>query len=316
MASQRVRQFLGRDGTRLANGEAYRSLIVEMRDHAEELTELAYEFMADCERDSSGWLAALCGWLPLEDLNELAETARAHLLARPDCLTAPILVEHHQLRQPLNEAPRVLHLTFPSEVLAKWERGQPLRVDHPTWVARTPDSAVGVVGGAGSAPCSACGGVTERLLRLPSNVAPQGTITSRPSVEFLWCANCSVFAQEATFAAVDEVGTASMLPIELALEPGLPPVAQADPEMLVGFVDLGPEWRLQDWMWSNGVENLHRVGGPPTSIQHDSRPSCPRCSSPMYFAAQIAVEDFGFEGIAYLYWCDPCAISAVAGQQS
>lgn len=317
MASQRVRQFLGRVGARLANGEAYRSLFLEMRHDAEELAELAYEFMADCDEDRSGWLSALCGWLPLEDLAELGETARAHLLARPDCQTASVLVEHLQLRRPQVEAAPVLHLTFPSEVLTAWERRNPLRVDHPTWIARKPDTTAGVVGGAGTGPCSACGGISERLLGLPADIVPGGVITSRRSVEFIWCSNCSMFAQEATFAVVDEAGVARMLPMDLSLEPGLPPVAEAEPEMPVGFVDLGSEWRRQDWMWSNGVENLHRVGGTPTSIQHDSHPLCPRCASQTIFLAQIAVEDLALgEGLAYLHWCDHCAISAVVFQQS
>lgn len=85
----------------------------------------------------------------------------------------------------------------------------------------------------------------------------------------------------------------------------------------VGLVDLGSAWRTQDWMWSNNVENLHRVGGLPTWIQHDDTPNCVRCDCRMAFVAQIAVEDlWDGEGIVYLHWCDDCAITGAVYQQT
>jgi hypothetical protein len=71
------------------------------------------------------------------------------------------------------------------------------------------------------------------------------------------------------------------------------------------------------WGLSNDRENLHRVGGEPTWIQNADYPSCPGCTRTMSAAGQIAVADlWNFEGICYLLWCDPCAISAVVYQQT
>lgn len=89
------------------------------------------------------------------------------------------------------------------------------------------------------------------------------------------------------------------------------------PRTEVGLVDLGAEWRIQDWGWSNNVENLHRVGGRPTWIQHEDIPACVQCQHPMVFVAQIAVEDlWNAEGIVYLHWCDDCAVTAAVYQQT
>ena len=89
------------------------------------------------------------------------------------------------------------------------------------------------------------------------------------------------------------------------------------PRTEVGLVDLGREWRVQDWGWSNNVENLHRIGGEPTWIQSEEVPPCGRCDDEMAFVGQIAVSDLtDGEGIAYMHWCDKCAMTAVVHQQT
>jgi hypothetical protein len=89
------------------------------------------------------------------------------------------------------------------------------------------------------------------------------------------------------------------------------------PQTPVELVRLDDRWRQQDWALSNNRENLHRAGGEPTWIQHASYPACPGCTRTMSAAGQIAIADlWDSEGICYLLWCDPCAISAVIYQQT
>lgn len=115
-------------------------------------------------------------------------------------------------------------------------------------------------------------------------------------------------------------GTPGPLTANRSSGPGHEPEPVEDwliPQTPVGLVRLGERWRQQDWGLANDRENLHRAGGEPTWIQDADYPACPGCTRTMNAAGQIAVEDlWTAEGICYLLWCDPCAISAVVYQQT
>jgi hypothetical protein len=94
-------------------------------------------------------------------------------------------------------------------------------------------------------------------------------------------------------------------------------------EGTVGLVATPARWRLQDWGAANSRENLHRLGGEPTWIQNSDYPRCPSCGSTMAALLQLdsglPTEDggqllWGSGGIAYVSWCDNCAISGVQWQ--
>jgi hypothetical protein len=166
--------------------------------------------------------------------------------------------------------------------------------------------------------CPACGHRLHRLLRL--DPAPAGLgITSRARVEFAWCPLCGTFP-EAGYARHTQDGTPEPLAhrprSDRYREPG-PAEDWFIPQTPVELVRLDERWRRQDWALSNDRENLHRAGGEPTWIQDARYPACPGCERTMSAAGQIAIEDlWDSEGICYLLWCDPCAISAVIYQQT
>lgn len=57
-----------------------------------------------------------------------------------------------------------------------------------------------------------------------------------------------------------------------------------------------------------------QIGGHPTWIQSAKYPSCPECSQPMHFIAQIH-EGFGWEGIFYAFLCKGCRVACTLYQQ-
>jgi hypothetical protein len=69
---------------------------------------------------------------------------------------------------------------------------------------------------------------------------------------------------------------------------------------------------------AHGRENLNRIGGEPTWIQDPGYPACPSCAAAMPFLAQLDWSDVigGGEGITYIFWCQPCAISAIVYQST
>ena len=88
------------------------------------------------------------------------------------------------------------------------------------------------------------------------------------------------------------------------------------PATPVELVRLDERWRQQEWAVQRSG-GLHRAGGEPTWILPADYPACPGCTRTMSAAGQIAVGDLrNAEGICYLLWCDPCAISAVVFQQT
>jgi hypothetical protein len=314
MALSNVQQILEVNRKRPFDEEAFARVIDSIRPNPDELAELLHELVLNCsEYKATGWLLSpVCGWLPLSRLDEVANEARAHLTAHEGCHSATGFLERYAMRHPSDIPPRASHLSFPREFMTERLDWRGFRAGHPTWVElaqQHPQARLGGVGGV----CSRCGGVAERLLLLPASSAST-ILPLRSDVAFIWCAWCSPSAV-ATFSRLNEVGTTSMLVLDLVVDPGPLQEVNVTPETPVGLVDLGPEWYRQDWAWSNDVENLYRVGGEPTWIQNPEVPMCPDCGKSLAFVAQLDLGDIiDGEGLVYLFWCDRCSVSAVVYQ--
>lgn len=215
-------------------------------------------------------------------------------------------------------ATAVLHLAFPQGVLDEWAAQGPLRRRQPSWPANTGAGRQHLTSGFLAQACPACRRQLHRLLRLDPVPAGIG-IMSRGRVEFAWCPLCVTFT-DAGYARHAPDGAPEPFTVSRSSEPDREPESFEDwliPETPVKLVRLDERWWQQDWALSNGRENLHRVGGEPTWIQSAGYPVCPGCAQTMSAVGQVAVADlWDAEGICYLLWCDPCAISAVVYQQT
>ena len=215
-------------------------------------------------------------------------------------------------------ATAVWHLAFPQGVLDEWAARHPLRCRQPSWPVNTGSGRQHLTSGFLDQACPQCRQRLHRLLRL--DPVPAGTgITSRGRVEFAWCPLCTTLT-DAGYARHALDGAPEPFTITPGSDLNREPEPFEDwliPEAPVELVRLDEWWWQQDWALSNGRENLHRVGGEPTWIQDADYPVCPGCTRTMSAVGQIAVEDlWNAEGICYLLWCDPCAISAVVYQQT
>ncbi|HUB41120.1 MAG TPA: hypothetical protein VMA72_19945 [Streptosporangiaceae bacterium] len=212
----------------------------------------------------------------------------------------------------------VWHLAFPQEVLNQWASRNPLRRRQPSWPVNAGSGRQHLTSGFLDQTCPACGQRLHRLLRLDPVPAGLG-ITSRERVEFAWCPLCGTFPG-AGYARHAPDGTPEPLVDRPRGERGREPEPAEDwfiPQTPVELVRLDDRWRRQDWALSNDRENPHRAGGEPTWIQDARYPACPGCTRTMSAAGQIAIADlWDAEGICYLLWCDPCAISDVIYQQT
>lgn len=212
----------------------------------------------------------------------------------------------------------VLHVAFPRAVVDEWSAR---RRDAPrsSWPVYSPgQGGRHLVSGFTDRPCPKCGYRLHRLLRLDPVPAGLG-VSSRRRLEFTWCPVCTVYVH-AWYTRHGPDGAADSFPDSPSIVDGYTMESSEDwfiPESPVGLVQLDERWRRQYWASNMDHENLHRVGGEPTWVQDPDYPACPGCSRTMPFVAQIANEDLvDGEGMCYLMWCDPCAISAVVYQQS
>jgi hypothetical protein len=208
------------------------------------------------------------------------------------------------------------HLAFPPNLLRQWAARHPQRAHHPTWPISSGASTHVLTSGHVEQTCPHCRLPLHRLLRLDP-IPPGAGITSRNRVEFVWCPWCGPYAK-AGYVRHDINGAPTALPATFVVDPGDPePGDWFIPATPVALVRLDQRWWQQDWALSNSRDNLHRVGGEPTWIQNAHYPACPDCADTMTSAGQIDIGDlWDGEGICYLMWCDPCAISAVIYQQT
>lgn len=235
-------------------------------------------------------------------------------------------VDETQTLRPLTREP-VLHMQFPFEYFRDGSRRIWARRSthlHPTWRTDAAPSVAATVGGHSEATCAICGRALMRLFLMEHGTAEIGVI-SRKRLELSICDACVSFSQS-VFYAHDDSGAPQSIPLDRALND----VDEWEPVSLVpAQVDLvrsSPRWDKQDWALSDSRENLYRVGGEPTWIQSAEFPVCPRCSVRMPFLMQFdsdLPDVKGGEwscgsgsGIVYVFWCDPCAISAASIQDT
>ncbi|MFC5041240.1 hypothetical protein [Ornithinimicrobium kibberense] len=195
-----------------------------------------------------------------------------------------------------------------------------LSAPSPTWHPRTPAVGHGRIGGELSTCCPECGWELHRLLDL--GTFPGADDRELPG-ELVTCVAFNCTWDEQFFDHAD--GAAR--PIERPARPRADwqPRPEVLPVLPVSFHPAPARWQLQDWMWSNGTQNLNRLGGAGSWIQDAIYPSCPRCRRSMPVLAQVdgltPFDDIlGWEswteGLMYAFWCRECRVSAVSTQQT
>ena len=211
--------------------------------------------------------------------------------------------------------PASSHLVFAPDALAEPGPAWLNRTLHPTW--RLPASGPACqLGGVVDGACTLCGGALHRLLSLPA-----GAVAGRDGpLTVATCLSCLGWEREALFCQHDASG--QPVPLDHGhTEPEFP--AQPLRELVVHLAPSPPRWLWQDWALANSRENLHRVGGFPSWIQGADYPDCPHCARAMPFILQLDsglpdVEGnewlWGSDGMAYVFFCVECAVSAVMWQ--
>jgi hypothetical protein len=219
---------------------------------------------------------------------------------------------------------RALHLVFSSEYFLDRSWRSWFRRHHPTWnpkVVREADSGPMSFGGQGKGECKVCGKPLHRLLKLDP-VPPDFGLSNRTTLDLCICLSCLGWEQEQLFYYHDDQGRPENIGYE---GPTIAPKFPTEPlcATQVFLIEVGPRWRWQDWGFSNGRENLHRVGGHPCWIQNADYLQCPRCGRTMQFLLQLDSELptmdskewlWGSGGICYCFWCDDCKVSGFLWQ--
>jgi hypothetical protein len=217
--------------------------------------------------------------------------------------------------RPLVTAP-AYHLVIPPEALAP--RRLPWHVrQHPTWGdpgSHIQAASKAVTGGYSGAQCARGHGPLRRLLLLdppPPGCAAAG----RPRLDLAYCFSCAD-GWEPAFHLHDAGGRPHPLDHGTRKLPLNPFEGQdARPAVTAKVMRTPPRWQHQDWVMANDRENLNRLGGEPTWIQDPTHPACPSCQAAMPFLAQLDWSHLQeAEGITYILWCQPCAISAIIFQ--
>jgi len=218
----------------------------------------------------------------------------------------------------------VRHLQFPAGYIEKHpylENWEPL-----PWQSLAPEDYTYRFGGVLEATCGFCGEPLYHLLTL--DPIPEGLeITSVFRLALATCLSCEGWEEYCLFFQHDDAG----LPVAYNRAETLRmPKFFYRPlvETRVAMIETPQRWRWQDWGASNGKENLHRLGGHPSWVQSAEYPVCPVCARTMPFLMQLdsglkldarqKTEDgtllWGSGGMAYLFWCDACRMSATMWQ--
>lgn len=207
------------------------------------------------------------------------------------------------------------HLRIPPEALVS--RPQPWRARwHPTWgLPGGGDLEPGrvVTGGLSEGECPDGHGPLRRLLLLeppPPGCAADG----RARLDLGYCFGCEIPA----FYGHDADGRPHRLGQGTNdWQPSSFDAYDVRPAITVPVMHPLPRWQRQDWSLAHDRENLNRIGGEPTWIQDPDYPACPSCATPMPFLAQLDWSHLiDGEGITYILWCQPCAVSAILYQST
>ena len=239
-----------------------------------------------------------------EELNEFSVYAQ---LAGFDSAASPARKLHDDLPH---------HITFPPDYfqddLPDWMK----RSNHPTWTPQGEVFRSGRIGGPVEGQCGGCGGQLHLLLRIDD--AGSLLPVTVPNLELTTCLSCLGWEEERMYFKHDGSGRASSLTKEPSLRSPEFPAGPLKPSS-ISIAPTPPRWVVQDWALSNSRENLNRIAGAPSWVQDAEYPECPTCGAVMFFVAQLDSDlptaegsewFWGSGGICYLFWCDPCRISA------
>jgi len=216
-------------------------------------------------------------------------------------------------------SPQVLHLAFSPDYLSQLLSHSTKDEDkcHPTWGQADTHASRYRFGGQSNTRCGTCGERAHHLITLDP-VPPSLGVTELPRIELVVCLSCLGWEQSILSYQHDENGKPKNIrQSEIALSPQFP--AEPLKETEVNLLERETRWRWQDWGRSNGRENLHRVGGHPTWIQHAEYPRCPLCGKTSTFLMQLdsylPTSDegewlWGSGGIGYVFWCDGCKVTS------
>jgi hypothetical protein len=210
--------------------------------------------------------------------------------------------------------PQPFHICLPPAHVDDPSRPAWLRPFHPSWkLAGEPEKHR--FGGCVATGCAVCGEPLHNLITLNPPPAELG-VTSRAALSIATCLSCLGWSEPVMFFRHDPQGE----PMAIGGTPAKPefpagPLLETEAQL----ARTPQRWAWQDWALSNGRENLHRIGGHPTWVQCAAYPTCPDCGSVMPALLQLdsnlPTRDggqwlWGSGGIGYVFWCDPCAVSA------
>jgi hypothetical protein len=213
----------------------------------------------------------------------------------------------------------VRHLQFPKGYV---ERPQHLEDwTLPTWETLPSDAYRYRFGGVTENVCGLCGSPLCHLITLDPLLEGTG-VTGVSKLSLVTCLSCIGYKAHWLFFLHDAEGAPTAYNLPEAPQPSevsMPPLL----EIQVAIVETLPRWQWQDWGRSDGRENLHRMGGHPCWIEPAEYPTCPVCARTMPFLMQLDTGlktaegwplSWGDSGIAYLFWCDACRLSATMYQ--
>lgn len=214
---------------------------------------------------------------------------------------------------------RVRHLQFEEGYverpgfLAQWA--------VPTWHTPTNGDMLHKFGGYAEKPCDVCGERLHHLITMkpvPENIG----VTGMESLMLTTCFSCLGWEMTNLYYRHDSAGVPTAL--DVFAEKRVPQLTSpALKPTQVALVDTPSRWRWQEWGTSNSRENLNRLGGHPCWVQSAEYPDCPQCHRTMSFLleldSELRLEDgtsllWGSGGVAYLFWCDACRVSAFTSQ--
>lgn len=259
-------------------------------------------------------------WRCLVETRDPVALERAAELASSVRLNHPVEVYLHEVgferaAEPLY-ASRSLHIAFPAGYFVEPRAAWNDRTFHPTWRVDG-DGHVCRFGGEADGTCTLCAGKLHHLVTIDGALlggeAPE-------QVAFVVCLSCVGWARP--MLSYSHRFKDCPEPMDSgAFTPEFRGVALRETE--VRLVRSPDRWRWQEWGLSNARENLNRVGGHPAWVQSAQYPKCPTCARRMRFALQLDSDlptvdggewMWGSGGMAYVFWCGGCKVSAVSWQ--
>lgn len=312
--------------------------------------------METCSRGGTFFHTAL-SFLPMDDWPTVVDHAMVTLRRDPANKAAQSIIEYANLQGPAAIQPyeeelaylpdglhlaafddppalypaRALHMAFLAPYLSELlEKRSPKAEDrcHPTWVEAPRDASTFPFGGVSEAICGICSERLQHIItfdRIPDGLG----VTDLPTLELSVCLACLSLGSGVLSYQHDERGH----PHDISQGKRWPQFADVRESFhfkstSVALADLGPRWQRQDWGYSNGRENLHRIGGHPTWVQNAEYVPCPLCSNVSTFLMQLdeglltidelTGDTWGWNwsggGIGYILWCNSCKVSSFFDQ--